>query len=526
MSAWSGVVARLRARRRSLSRSLSRLSPGPRGSGSWVRARARFGLSLRTRFALAFAVVGAVVAVLVGLLSYGAASDRVMAEIDRSLRSATVAAAQNPDQALSLSEAVESAPDLYPGPDLPGPGDEDERTVIARAVAEDGTVTRLGGPVVRLPVSAIARTLAASGTAGQTDTTEVVADSRTFRLLTTALGGDRGALQVAVPVDQTHYVLGGMAREIAAASLAVMLAAAGAGWLLARRITRRLERLAGVAEEVSFGDRFDGAGLVDGRDEVGRLSASLSRMLGRLAAAREAQERLVQDAAHELRTPLTSLRTNASVLRRVTELSPYARDRLLDDVEGETAELGQLVDELVELALARDRKEAEESVELAALARRVAQRVHRRTGRFVLLDVDDSVIRGRRQGLERAVGNLLENAAKFDAGSDSPVEVRIRQGEITVADQGPGIAHPDIERVFDRFYRADTARALPGSGLGLAIVRDIAEAHGGTVFARTRPGGGAEVGFTVERARLLGPEPPGARVAGDRRRTQGARGTS
>ncbi|MDW4910211.1 histidine kinase dimerization/phospho-acceptor domain-containing protein [Streptomyces sp. ADMS] len=147
-----------------------------------------------------------------------------------------------------------------------------------------------------------------------------------------------------------------MARQIAGASLTVMLAAAGAGWLLARRITRRLERLAGVAEEVSAGDRFDGAGLVDGRDEVGRLSASLGRMLGRLAAAREAQERLVQDAAHELRTPLTSLRTNATVLRRVTELSPYARDRLLDDVEGETDELGQLVDELVGLAMAQDRE--------------------------------------------------------------------------------------------------------------------------------------------------------------------------
>ena len=374
-----------------------------------------------------------------------------------------------------------------------------------RAVDRDGTVGRLGGPRVPLPVYDAHRALAASGAYGQSHTTEVVVDGRTYRELTTALGGDRGALQVAVPVDQTHYVLGGMAREIAGAGLAVLVVAAATGRLLAGRITRRLERLATVAEEVSVVDHADGSGLEGGRDEVGRLSASFSRMLARLAVAREAQERLVQDAAHELRTPLTSLRANAEVLRRVTELSPDSRDRLFDDIEGETRELGHLVDELVELALSRGRDEAEEPVELSAVARRAAQRVYRRTGRLVLCDADDCVVRGRRQGLERAVGNLLENAAKFApvADGDEPIELRLRRGTITVRDRGPGIRADDAERVFDRFYRAGTARGLPGSGLGLAIVRDVAEAHGGTVFARARPGGGASVGFTVAPTRIL-----------------------
>jgi two-component system sensor histidine kinase MprB len=467
-------------------------------------------LSLCLRFALAFAVVGAVVATVVGRLSYCAASDRIMAEIDSTLRSATVAAASDRDRALPGSGTPAPTLDLYPGTDQPGPGDEGVRTVISRAVGQDGTATHLSGPTVRLPVSDSLRALAVSGTTGQTDITEVKLGVRTYRLLSTSLGDGRGALQAAVHIDQTHRVLGGMAREIAGASLAVTLAAVGVGWALARR----LERLARVAEKISVDGRADGVILADGRDEVGRLSASFSRMLDRLAAAREAQDRLVQDAAHELRTPLTSLRTNASVLRRVTELSPYARDRLLDDVEGETAELGQLVDELVELAMARNREESEEPVELSALARRAAQRVHRRTGRFVLLDVDESIVRGRRHGLERAVGNLLENAAKFDPDGDDPIEVHVRQGRITVRDHGPGIDAADAERVFDRFYRADTARSLPGSGLGLAIVRDVAEAHGGTVFARTRPGGGAEVGFTLERARIRGPETPGAKLRG------------
>lgn len=466
-------------------------------------------MSLRSRFALAFAAVGAVVAALVGVLSYQAASDRVLAEIDRTLRSGTVALAHAQAEELALSDAVAQGPDLFPGPDRPGPGDEDERLLILQAVARDGTPTHLGGPFVMLQVSDTAKVLAASGESGQSDTTEIVVGGHTYRQLTTALGGDRGALQVAVQVDQTHYVLGGMAREIEGASFVVMLVAAGAGRLLAGRITRRLVRLAGVAEEVSADGRVDSdgaGGLVGGRDEVGRLSASFSRMLARIVAAREAQERLVHDAAHELRTPLTSLRTNATVLRRVTELSPDARNRLLDDVEGETRELSHLVDELVELALARTHEEAEEPVELAAVARRAARRVYRRTGRLVHIDADDSVVRGRPQGLERAVGNLLENAAKFDPDGSEPIEVRIEQGTVTVSDRGRGIDANDTGRVFDRFYRADTARGLPGSGLGLAIVRDIAETHGGTVFAGARAGGGAAIGFSVDGSRLL----PGA----------------
>jgi two-component system, OmpR family, sensor histidine kinase MprB len=242
---------------------------------------------------------------------------------------------------------------------------------------------------------------------------------------------------------------------------------------------------------------------VVGRDEVGRLSTSFNTMLRRLAESRASQERLVQDAAHELRTPLTSLRTNASVLRRVAELSPEARDRLVDDVQGETRELSHLVEELVELALSQRSSEPEQSVDLAAVAQHAAERVQRRTGRSVRIDSDGSVVRGRHLGIERAIGNLLENAAKFDGDGRDPIGVRIHQGTVTVSDQGPGIAAQDAVRVFDRFYRADSARGLPGSGLGLAIVRDVAESHGGTAFAMTPPGGGAAVGFAVDARRLV-----------------------
>ncbi len=139
-----------------------------------------------------------------------------------------------------------------------------------------------------------------------------------------------------------------------------------------------------------------------------------------------------------------------------------------------------------------------------------------RVSEWPTANADGPVVRGRPQALERAVGNLLENAAKFDADGDDPIEVRVRRGEITVRDRGPGIAAADISRVFDRFYRADSARGLAGSGLGLAIVHDVATAHGGDVSAGTRPGGGATVGFSVSRSRLLpGPGPRTTTAATD-----------
>ncbi len=464
-------------------------------------------MNLRTRFALAFAAVAVAVAATVGLLSYNAAANRITNELDRTLQTATTALENGQDAVLAV-----------PAPAGEGPLHDDrfdeQRQLVAQAVAPDGTATLLGGRDVALPVSAATRVLAAAAAAGGTDISEVGVGPDAFRVLTTALGNHRGALQVGVDIDDTKRVLGGMATEIAWATLAVLLVAAAVGWLLARRITARLARLARQAEhldvaEIGAENGGEVGGVqplpVEGRDEVARLSTSFNTMLTRLAAARESQERLVQDAAHELRTPLTSLRTNASVLRRFADLSPDARARLVADVQGETRELSQLVEELVALALARRGAEPDQPVDLAAVARRAAERVHRRTGRDVRIEGDAVTVRGQRQGLERAVGNLLENAAKFDRGTE-PITVRIGRGEIVVADRGPGIAAADNARIFDRFYRSDTARGLPGSGLGLAIVSDVATAHGGTAFARNRTGGGAEVGFSIDPARRQPPQ--------------------
>ena len=458
-------------------------------------------MSLRTKFAVAFAAVAAAVAILVGVTSYQTASQRIGHEVDRSLLHTAEEIAAGATQVVAPSPVN----GVRPG-DV---GHDDGHLMVAQAVMPDGTVIPIGGRPVQLPLSTADRALAAAGAPGNQGYQNVTLGPDDYRVLTVALGNGNGALQVAIDVDETQRNLYTLATLIAGASAIVLLAAAGAGWLIARQITRRLVRLTTLAEQVSSTGRLDVEVPTGGRDEVGRLSSSFDAMLGRLAGSRDDQERLVQDAAHELRTPLTSLRTNASVLRRFEELAPSARSRLLDDVDGETRELTHLVNELVELATRQHDGEEEVPVDLGAVAERAAMRVRRRSGRTITIDADATTVLGRGHGLERAVSNLLENAAKFDAGGTAPIEVVIRSGRVEVLDRGPGIGDADAQRVFDRFYRADAARSLPGSGLGLAIVREVARSHGGEVFTAPRSGGGAVVGFAVSAEVLLPNSKPG-----------------
>ncbi|WP_260478322.1 sensor histidine kinase KdpD [Nonomuraea sp. WAC 01424] len=151
------------------------------------------------------------------------------------------------------------------------------------------------------------------------------------------------------------------------------------------------------------------------------------------------------------------------------------------------------------MQLAADERGHEEPIDLqlAELAERAAAAARRRTGRDILVHATPAVVTVRPAALQRAISNLLDNAAKFDPDGIQPIELIADGGRIEVRDRGPGIDEHDLERVFDRFYRAVATRSLPGSGLGLAIVKDVALRHGGNPFATNRPGGGAIVGFTL-----------------------------
>jgi two-component system sensor histidine kinase MprB len=276
----------------------------------------------------------------------------------------------------------------------------------------------------------------------------------------------------------------------------VTLAAAALGWLIARTVSGPLVRLTRAATDVQRSGRLDVEVPVGGHDEVGRLGDAFNGMLGALAASRDDQRRLVEDAGHELRTPLTSVRTNLAVLRRHPDLDPETRAQVLDDLHVETEELVGLVEEVVSLARGLTDESPAELVELGALATVVAARARRRHGRAVTVVDDGSVVLAPPPALDRAISNLVDNAAKFDT-SGGPIEIEIAAGRLVVEDRGPGIAPDDVSRVFDRFYRSQDARSRPGSGLGLSIVREVVERGGGTVEAANRPGGGAIVGFRL-----------------------------
>lgn len=453
------------------------------------------GVGLRTKLVVALAVLAALASATIGWFSYRATADRLQAEVDRSLDLG----------AREVRLRIERGGSTGFRPPLIGrEGDGGRRgrpdavfdLVVAQLLARDGAVlavSRAG----ELPVDAV--DVAVADRSGPPEVRRSLSiDGEPYRMLTERVdGGPYGAVQMARSLAENQRLLDALRNRILWAVVVVVTAAAVLGWVVARQVTRRLVHLTDAAEQVARTGRLDVAVPTDGTDETGRLGAAFASMLGALRRSRDEQQRLVQDAGHELRTPITSLRTNISVLRRADRLTPTQLQELLDDLDGETRELSVLVNELVELATDRREDEPVEPVALAAVAERVADRARRRTGRVVTVAADASVVLGRVGGLERAVQNLVDNAVKFDPDGTAPVEVTVVAGTVTVLDRGPGIADADLPHVFERFYRSIEARGRPGSGLGLSIVQTVAESHGGTVFARPRPGGGSAIGFTV-----------------------------
>jgi two-component system, OmpR family, sensor histidine kinase MprB len=226
-------------------------------------------------------------------------------------------------------------------------------------------------------------------------------------------------------------------------------------------------------------------------DELGRLASSFNAMLEALDASLKAQRQLIADASHELRTPLTSLRTNIEVLAKAGSLSGVEKEKLLQDVVGQLDELTVLMADLIDLARGDEPDLESEDVRLDLLTVDAVERARRHwpNVRFVT-DLRECIVRAIPSRIEKAIMNLLDNAAKWSP-PDGEVHVQVAGGEVRIRDHGPGISESDLPQVFDRFYRADEARGMAGSGLGLAIVRQVASSHGGSVTARNAEDGGA-----------------------------------
>ena len=451
-------------------------------------------MKLRTKLVLALVSCTWVVAAVVGVLSYRATAQGLHDEVDSSLEAAMSGVAP------ALGAPVRVAPiDRL----------SSVRDIDLQYLGPEGA-TRSGPDGPSLPVSDTDLEVALSAQAGIVEFRDDAVQGVSSRILTRSLGDSRGALMAARSLEEVERVLASLRLRILVVSAAVAAVSGLVGALLARSITERLTRLTSAAESVASSGDLHADVPRDGDDETGRLGRAFDEMLSSLALSSERQRRLVQDAGHELRTPMTSLRTNLFSLRGVQEMDPATVGKVVADLEAEAEELSRLVEDVLEVAGGFESDHEPEEVDIVALTRAESERVARRWGRSVSIgltgsDTPTGVV-CRRDLMARAVRNLVDNACKFSPVG-TPVEVTVSTTAATeavaaglsieVKDRGPGIEQAELELIFDRFHRSDSARSLPGSGLGLSIVAEVAAAHGGRVLARNRRAGGAAVGIWV-----------------------------
>ncbi|MFI6814959.1 ATP-binding protein [Nonomuraea sp. NPDC050328] len=334
-----------------------------------------------------------------------------------------------------------------------------------------------------------------------------LSNGKHVRVLTTSIGND-GAIMAAIPEHGMYGALSTLVKSLVLVALVGVLGAATIGLLIANTALRPVRRLTKAVEHIAQTEDLDTTIPVKGDDEIARLSRSFNAMTAALAGSRDRQRQLVADAGHELRTPLTSLRTNIDLLLRSEQtgraLDPAAKERLLVNVKAQFAELSTLVGDLLMLSRGETDREPHTRFAFHEVVAAAIERAELR-GAEVRSDLEPWYVLGNPASLERAVLNLLDNAAKFSPGE---IDVQLEAGVLTVRDHGPGIPDQDMPHVFERFWRSSSARSLPGSGLGLAIVMQAVKEAGGSVELENAPDGG--VLATISLPGLSSSQPPHA----------------
>jgi two-component system sensor histidine kinase MprB len=452
-------------------------------------------VSLRTRIAAAAGLAVALVVLVAAVAIYIGVRAELRGEVDRSLRDRAGAIARLASGARP-GELGPGGPEARPdGPRprgrlrLPPPEPFGGPEGIAQLVLPSGQVLRRQGSEESVPVDSRAREIARSGS-GEYLTDTTVRDTH-LRVLTRG-AGDRGAIQLARPLDEVDRQLDRVLLVLLLVGAAGVALGAAMGAVVARTalapvasFTRRTEELAADGDT---SQRIH----TERTDELGRLARTFNTTLDALERSVEAQRHLVADASHELRTPIASLRANIQTLEHDQRLPAAERESLRADILQQLDELTSLVVDVVELARGAKPGELVDDVQVDRIVEEVAARARARAPDGVTLDVrtEPTLVRGEPERIQRAISNLVDNALKWSPEGGT-VEIELAEGALSVRDHGPGFAEADLPHIFERFYRADSARALPGSGLGLAIVRQSAEAHGGQVQAANAPGGGA-----------------------------------
>jgi len=324
--------------------------------------------------------------------------------------------------------------------------------------------------------------------------------------------GDSYAMYYLYSMQEQQETLALMRNALLLGGMAMVMMVGGVAWLVSRQVLDPVRMARRVAERFASGN-LDQRMPVSGEDDIARLStsfnqmaASLQRQISRLENLSRLQQRFVSDVSHELRTPLTTVRMAGEVLFAARDRFDPQTARSAELLQGELDRFEALLSDLLDLSrfdAGAARLELSD-VDLAAVARECAEDpVILRNGIVVRVHGAETpvVVQADPRRIDRIVRNLLANAGKY-SGSDR-VDVTVAQTDdavsLSVRDFGVGLAGDENLRIFDRFWRADPARAQGGTGLGLPISREDAALHGGTLSAWGRPGQGTELILTIPR---------------------------
>ena len=442
-------------------------------------------MSLRTRMAAVAGVAVAVTVVALAVTQYEAARSTLRGQIDQALR----------ERAAPLATARPPRDNGNGGATHDGDGDSPPPNPFGDAAGKvqyltpQGTIEPATSVATRLPVDARAKALAAAGSGSYFSEAHV--QGVHLRVLTVGRGA-RGAVQIARPLTEVDRSLRQLLLILLAVGGGGILLAAVLGGVVARAALAPVSRFTRQTEALTANPDLSQRLEIEGQDELARLARSFNATLDALERSAEAQRHLVADASHELRTPIASLRANIQVLQDADRLPEEERAGLRADIIAELDELTALVGDVVELARGAKPSDVVDDVRIDQIVRQLVDRTERRAGDGVVIQarLQPTVVSGEPERISRAISNLIGNARKWSPPGGL-IEIALDDGTLTIRDHGPGFEEADIPHVFDRFYRADSARGMPGSGLGLAIVRQAAEAHGGWVSAANAPGGGA-----------------------------------
>lgn len=430
-------------------------------------------MTLRTRIAIAAALGVLIVLTLVsGALFWVFAAD-VRARVDSSLVDAA-------NQANAVAEKIKQTSQTGSAPDFSTPitiGSVDVQLFLS--AADVGTPSSFG------PLDS--RDAAVSRGTAPAYFENATRGGRSYRVYTAPYETPDGLVRTSRAADADDGTLGAALALLAALTLAATAATYVSARLTAGRVLRPVAALTAAAEHVTLTHDLTARLGGGGTDEVGRLSASFDAMLAALEDSVAAQQQLVSDASHELRTPLTSLIMNLELLEDGAGLSDPEAPAFVRSAREQAGELDRLITDLIDLARYEESRVRRESVRLDLLTMDAVRRRPATPGAAAIAcEVSPCVVRVDPVGVEHAIGNLLDNAQKW---SPHDVRVVVAGGSVSVSDRGPGIDAADLPRIFDRFYRAPSARAMPGSGLGLSIVGSVARANGGTISVDTGPSG-------------------------------------